>query len=461
MNAPALPSVARPVAAAPAVAATPVATGFAGTLSEGVAKLDINGKSYELPLLVGTENERAVDISKLRAMTGVVTLDEGYVNTGSTTSAITFLDGEKGILRYRGYPIEVLAEKCDFVEVSYLLIYGKLPTSDELNSFGKMLSHHTMIHEDMRSFYGGFPRDAHPMATLGSVVGALSTFYQDSLDVRDPRQVEVSVHRLLAKLPTIAAYSHKKSIGQPLIYPRNDLSYCENFLQMMFAVPCEEYHIDPDFADALDMLLIVHADHEQNCSTSTVRMVGSSDANLFASISAGICALWGPLHGGANQASVEMLEKIVADGGNVKKYVDLAKKKDSGFRLMGFGHRVYKNYDPRARLIKATCDKLLAKIARRDPIFDIAQQLEEVALADEYFIERKLYPNVDFYSGVIYRAMGIPVQMFPVLFAMGRLPGWIAHWIEMHHSPSQKICRPRQIYTGERLRDFEPISKRV
>ena len=460
MNAPALPSVARPVAAAPAVAATPVATGFGGTLSEGVAKLDINGKSYELPLLVGTENERAVDISKLRAMTGVVTLDEGYVNTGSTTSAITFLDGEKGILRYRGYPIEVLAEKCDFVEVSYLLIYGKLPTSDELNSFGKMLSHHTMIHEDMRSFYGGFPRDAHPMATLGSVVGALSTFYQDSLDVRDPRQVEVSVHRLLAKLPTIAAYSHKKSIGQPLIYPRNDLSYCENFLQMMFAVPCEEYHIDPDFADALDMLLIVHADHEQNCSTSTVRMVGSSDANLFASISAGICALWGPLHGGANQASVEMLEKIVADGGNVKKYVDLAKKKDSGFRLMGFGHRVYKNYDPRARLIKATCDKLLAKIARRDPIFDIAQQLEEVALADEYFIERKLYPNVDFYSGVIYRAMGIPVQMFPVLFAMGRLPGWIAHWIEMHHSPSQKICRPRQIYTGERLRDFEPISKR-
>ena len=298
------------------------------------------------------------------------------------------------------------------------------------------------------------------MAILGSVVGALSTFYQDSLDVRDPRQVEVSVHRLLAKLPTIAAYSHKKSIGQPLIYPRNDLSYCENFLQMMFAVPCEEYHCDPDFADALDMLLIVHADHEQNCSTSTVRMVGSSDANLFASISAGISALWGPLHGGANQACVEMLEKIGADGGNVKKYVDLAKKKDSGFRLMGFGHRVYKNYDPRAKLIKATCDKLLAKLSLRDPIFDIAQQLEEVALADEYFIERKLYPNVDFYSGVIYRAMGIPVQMFTVLFAMGRLPGWIAHWIEMHQSPTKKICRPRQIYTGETLRDFIPITKR-
>jgi len=428
--------------------------------ADGSARLEIGGKAVDLPMVIGTEQERAIDISKLRALTGAVTLDEGFVNTGSTASSITFLDGEKGILRYRGYPIEVLAEKCDFVEVSYLLIYGKLPTEAELNVFRTALSHHTMIHEDMRSFYGGFPRDAHPMATLGSVVGALSTFYQDSLDVRDPRQVEISVHRLMAKLPTIAAYAHKKSIGQPLIYPRNDLSYCENFLQMMFAVPCEEYHIDPDFADALDMLLIVHADHEQNCSTSTVRMVGSSDANLFASISAGICALWGPLHGGANQACVEMLEKIVADGGNVKKYVDLAKKKDSGFRLMGFGHRVYKNYDPRARLIKATCDKLLAKIARHDPIFDIARQLEEVALADEYFIERKLYPNVDFYSGVIYRAMGIPVQMFTVLFAMGRLPGWIAHWIEMHHSPTKKICRPRQIYTGETLREFVPITKR-
>ena len=346
------------------------------------------------------------------------------------------------------------------MEVAYLLIYGNLPTVAELDSFRTSLSHHTMIHEDMRSFYGGFPRDAHPMAIAGSVVGALSTFYQDSLDVRDPRQVEVSMHRLLAKLPTIAAYSHKKSCGQPLMYPRNDLTYCENFLHMMFAVPCEEFHIDPDFADALDMLLIVHADHEQNCSTSTVRMVGSSDANLFASISAGISALWGPLHGGANQACVEMLEKIVADGGDVQKYVNLAKKKDSGFRLMGFGHRVYKNYDPRAKLIKATSDKLLAKIARHDPLFDIAQQLEEVALADDYFIERKLYPNVDFYSGVIYRAMGIPVQMFTVLFAMGRLPGWIAHWNEMHHSPTKKICRPRQIYSGETLREFVPITSR-
>jgi citrate synthase len=445
---------------AASTAPSPAAHPWPGTTAGGTARLEIDGKTLELPVVVGTEGERGIDIGKLRAQSGAITLDEGVVNTGSTTSAITFLDGEEGILRYRGYPIEVLAEKCDFVEVAYLLIYGKLPTSAEFDAFRMSLSHHTMIHEDMRNFYTGFPRDAHPMATLGSVVGALSTFYQDSLDVRDPRQVEVSVHRLMAKLPTIAAYSHKKSCGQPLMYPRNELTYCENFLHMMFAVPCEDYHVDPDFAEALDMLMIVHADHEQNCSTSTVRMVGSSDANLFASISAGISALWGPLHGGANQACVEMLEKIGADGGDVKKYVDLAKKKDSGFRLMGFGHRVYKNYDPRAKLIKATCDKLLAKIARHDPIFDIAQQLEEVALADEYFIERKLYPNVDFYSGVIYRAMGIPVQMFTVLFAMGRLPGWIAHWIEMHHSPTKKICRPRQIYTGDTLREFEPINKR-
>ena len=442
---------------APGAAATPP---WPGTRADGTARLEYNGVAHDLPVILGTEGERAIDISKLRSQTGLITLDEGYVNTGSTTSGITFLDGEKGILRYRGYPIEVLAERCDFVEVAYLLIYGQLPTPAELDAFRTSLSHHTMIHEDMRSFYGGFPRDAHPMAIVGSVVGALSTFYQDSLDVRDPRQVEVSVHRLLAKLPTIAAYSHKKSCGQPLMYPRNDLGYCENFLQMMFAVPCEEYRIDPDFVDALDTLLIVHADHEQNCSTSTVRMVGSSDANLFASISAGISALWGPLHGGANQACVEMLERIVADGGDVRKYVDLAKKKDSGFRLMGFGHRVYKNYDPRAKLIKAICDKLLAKISRHDPLFDIAQQLEEVALADDYFIERKLYPNVDFYSGVIYRARGIPVQMFTVLFAMGRLPGWIAHWIEMHHSPTKKICRPRQVYSGENLREFVPLASR-
>ena len=435
-------------------------TPWPGTRTGEPASLSLGGQNVELPVIVGSEGEKALDISRLRSGTSYITLDEGFVNTGSTTSGITFLDGEKGILRYRGYPIEDLAARCDFIEVAYLLIYGELPTEDELTTFRNSLSNHSMIHEDMRSFYSGFPRDAHPMAIVGSVVGALSTFYQDSLDVRDPKQVEVSVHRLLAKLPTIAAYSYKKSIGQPLIYPRNDRSYCENFLQMMFAVPCEEYEIDPDFAEALDMLLIVHADHEQNCSTSTVRMVGSSDANLFASISAGVSALWGPLHGGANQACVEMLEQIVADGGNVKKYVELAKKKGSGFRLMGFGHRVYKNYDPRATLIKASCDKLLAKIDRCDPLFDIAQQLEEVARGDDYFIERKLYPNVDFYSGVIYRAMGIPEQMCTVLFAMGRLPGWIAHWMEMHQSPTKKICRPRQVYSGETLREFVPLDQR-
>jgi citrate synthase len=424
------------------------------------AKLALGDKSIELPVIIGTEDEPAVDISKLRAQTGYITLDEGYVNTGATTSAITYLDGEQGILRYRGYPIEVLAHKCDFVETSYLLIYGELPTADQLTKFKNSLKRHTMLHEDMRSFYNGFPRDAHPMAILGSVVGALSTFYQDSLDPHQPEQVEVSVYRMMAKLPTIAAYSYKKSVGQPFIYPANDKAYCENFLQMMFAVPSEPYIVDPDFVEALNMLLVVHADHEQNCSTSTVRMVGSSDANLFASISAGICALWGPLHGGANQACVEMLELIREDHGNVKKYVDMAKRKDDGFRLMGFGHRVYKNYDPRATIIKQMCDRLLKKRQIHDPIFDIAQELEAVALSDPYFIERKLYPNVDFYSGVIYRAMGIPVQMFTVLFAMGRLPGWIAHWIEMQNSPNKKICRPRQIYTGHTQREFVPFNER-
>jgi len=425
-----------------------------------VAKLRIGDEQYDLPVVVGTENERGLDISKLRAQTGCVTLDEGYVNTGSTTSAITYLDGDRGILRYRGYPIETIAARCDFIETCYLLIYGELPTAEQLAKFRSALRRHTMLHEDMRSFYNGFPRDAHPMAILGSVVGALSTFYQDSLNPRDPKQVEVSVHRLIAKLPTIAAYAYKKSIGQPFIYPQNDLGYCENFLRMMFAVPSEPYAIDPDFVEALNLLLIVHADHEQNCSTSTVRMVGSSDANLFASISAGTCALWGPLHGGANQACVEMLEAIRAEGGEVSKYVAKAKDKNSGFRLMGFGHRVYKNYDPRATIIKQMCDKLLAKRHINDPIFEIAQELESVALSDPYFIERKLYPNVDFYSGVIYRAIGIPVQMFTVLFAIGRLPGWIAHWMEMHESPTKKICRPRQIYTGQLQRDFVPIDRR-
>ena len=425
-----------------------------------VARLKVGAKEIELPTIVGTEGEHAVDIGKLRAQTGFITLDEGYANTGSTTSAITFLDGEQGVLRYRGYPIEVVAQRCDFVETSYLLIYGELPTLEQLSKFRESLLRHTMIHEDMKSFYNGFPRDAHPMAILSSVVGALSTFYQDSLNPHDDRQVEISVHRLMAKLPTIAAYAYKKSIGQPFVYPQNHHDYCANFLNMMFAVPTEPYQFEPDFVEALNLLLVIHADHEQNCSTSTVRMVGSSDANLFASISAGICALWGPLHGGANQACVEMLEQIRADGCNVGKYVDLAKKKESGFRLMGFGHRVYKNYDPRATIIKRTCDKLLAKRHINDPIFEIAQELEQVALSDPYFVERKLYPNVDFYSGVIYRAIGIPIQMFTVMFAIGRLPGWIAHWMEMHDSPNTRIARPRQVYTGAKQRDFIPIEKR-
>ena len=425
-----------------------------------MAKLNCGDAEVELPVVVGTENETAIDISKLRGSTGLITLDEGFVNTGATSSSITYLDGEKGILRYRGYPIEELAAKCDFVEVCYLLIYGELPNQQELEDFRNAIRRHTMLHEDMRSFYNGFPRDAHPMAILSSVVSALSTFYQDSLDPNDPEQVEVSIHRLLAKLPTIAAYSYKKSSGQPFVYPKNDLDYCSNFLRMMFSVPSEPYSVDPDFVEALNMLLIVHADHEQNCSTSTVRVVGSADANLFASISAGICALWGPLHGGANEAVVAMLEQIIADGSDVDKYVNLAKDKSSSFRLMGFGHRVYKNFDPRARIIKAACDKLLAKLDIQDPLFEVAQKLETVALEDPYFVERKLYPNVDFYSGVIYRAIGIPVQMFTVLFAIGRLPGWIAHWAEMHASPSKRISRPRQVYTGSTQRDFVPLEQR-
>ncbi|MFN6161442.1 MAG: citrate synthase [Planctomycetota bacterium] len=432
----------------------------ASTVENQTAKLTIGEKSLSMPILVGTENDRAIDISKLLKDLGHITLDEGYANTGATTSSITYLDGDRGILRYRGYPIEDLAEHCDFIETSYLLIYGELPNLEQLEAFKDSIRHHTMLHEDMKSFYNGFPRDAHPMAILSSVVSALSTFYQDSLNPHDPEQVEKSIVRLMAKLPTIAAYSYKKAFGQPFVYPNNALDYCENFLHMMFTVPTEPYVADRDFVKALNLLLIVHADHEQNCSTSTVRMVGSSDANLFASISAGICALWGPLHGGANEACVNMLRQIADDGGNVKKYVDMSKDKSSHFRLMGFGHRVYKNYDPRAKIIKKACDTLLKKLNLKDPLFDVAQQLEEVALRDPYFIERKLYPNVDFYSGVIYRAMGIPVQMFTVLFAMGRLPGWIAHWVEMQKSPSTRIGRPRQVYTGQLKREITPIEKR-
>jgi len=423
------------------------------------ARLILDGKEIEFPVVVGSEGEVGIDISALRASTGAITLDEAYVNTGSTRSGITFLDGEDGVLRYRGYPIETLAQHCGFLEVAYLLIYGELPTAEQADSFREDIRNHTMLHEDMKSFYNGFPRDAHPMGILSSVVGALSTFYQDAMDVHDPGQVEVSTHRLIAKLPTIAAYSYKKSIGHPFVYPKNSLPYCDNFLHMMFSTPAGEYLADPDFVEALNLLLIVHADHEQNCSTSTVRMVGSSNANLYASVSAGICALWGPLHGGANEACVEMLEQIVRDGGNVKKYVDMAKDKKNHFRLMGFGHRVYKNRDPRATIIKACCDKLLQKHHVKDPLFEVAQELEETALRDPYFVERKLYPNVDFYSGVIYRAMGIPVQMFTVLFAIGRLPGWIAHWKEMHADGS-RINRPRQIYVGPTRRDFIPTDQR-
>lgn len=424
------------------------------------ARLSIEDQELEMPVVVGSEDERAIDISALRKNTGYITIDEGFVNTGSTASSITYLNGEKGILRYRGYPIEQIAERCDFVETSYLLIYGKLPNEQELAEFRESIRTHTMIHEDMRSFYNGFPKDAHPMAILSSVVGALSTFYQDSLDPHDPHQREVSIHRLMAKLPTIAAYSYKKSTGQPFMYPQNHLSYCENFLRLMFAVPSEEYEPDPVFVEALNLLLICHADHEQNCSTSTVRIVGSSNANLFASISAGICALWGPLHGGANEACVNMLQRIADDGCNVEKYVDMAKDKSDNFRLMGFGHRVYKNFDPRATIIKNACDKVLAKLNVNDPLFEVAQRLEEVALKDEYFIERKLYPNVDFYSGIIYRAMGLPTRMFTVLFAIGRLPGWIAHWVEMHNSPTTRIGRPRQVYTGPTKREVVDMSER-
>lgn len=420
----------------------------------GKAKLSYDGKDYEFNIIEGSEGERAIDITKLREQTGLVTMDSGYMNTGSCQSAITFLDGDQGILRYRGYPIEQLAEKSTFVEVSYLLIYGRLPNRAELDGFRQRLTRHTMLHEDMKRFYDGFPRDAHPMATLSAAVNTLSTFYQDENDE------QLSIFRLLAKAPTIAAFSYKKSIGQPFVYPTNSLDYCSNFLKMMFSVPAEEYKVDPAVAKAMDLLLILHADHEQNCSTSTVRLVGSSKANLYASVSAAISALWGPLHGGANQAVVEMLEIIQKEGGDVKKYVQRVKNKEEGVRLMGFGHRVYKNFDPRAKIIKRACDSILEKLGIHDPLLEIAKKLEEAALSDEYFVSRKLYPNVDFYSGIIYRAIGIPTNMFTVLFALGRLPGWIAQWKEMNDDPGNKIGRPRQIYTGSKERDYTAIEKR-
>lgn len=425
-----------------------------------IAKIELDGNVYELPVIEGTENEKGIDISKLRGGTGgYITLDPGYKNTGSTESAITFLDGEEGILRYRGYPIEQLADKASFLEVAYLLIEGELPTQDQLDQFKNSITKHTLVHEDMKQFFEAYPPKAHPMGVLASMVCSLSTFYPESLDPnRDAASRDLTIHRLIAKLPTLAAWSHKNAMRHPFMYPKNDLDYGANFLHMMFAMPTEEYQPDPVIVSALNTLLILHADHEQNCSASTVRMVGSSHANLYASISAGICALWGPLHGGANQAVIEMLEQIAQDG-DVAKWVAKAKDKDDPFRLMGFGHRVYKNFDPRAKIIKKACDDVLAKMGVNDPMLDIAKQLEKVALEDDYFSSRNLYPNVDFYSGIIYRAIGIPTEMFTVMFALGRLPGWIAQWKEMMEN-EEPIGRPRQIYTGATERDYVNIASR-
>jgi citrate synthase len=428
-------------------------------MSESV-KLSYNGQDFEFPVTVGTENEPAIDVAKLRGSTGLITLDPGYKNTGSTTSAITFLDGEKGILRYRGYRIEDLAEKSTFLEVAYLLIYGELPTQDQFEAFSSEVTHHTLVHEDIKKILDGFPSNAHPMGVLSSLICSLSAFYPESLNPnRSEDEVNLSIIRLIAKMPTFAAWAYKNEMGHPVNYPDNTLDYCSNFLKMMFALPAEKYDVDPVVAKALDQLLILHADHEQNCSTSTVRIVGSSQASIYASISAGINALWGPLHGGANQSVIEMLEAIKADGGDAKKYLDKAKDKNDPFRLMGFGHRVYKNFDPRARIIKKAADDVLEKLGVKDPVLDIAKELEYVALNDQYFIDRKLYPNVDFYSGIIYRALGIPTDMFTVMFALGRLPGWIAQWKEMREN-GEPIGRPRQVYVGANERDYVSMNKR-
>jgi citrate synthase len=422
------------------------------------ATLTYDGKSVTLPVVRGSEDEVAVDIEKLRAATGMITLDPGYGNTGACKSAITFIDGEKGILRYRGYPIEELAEKSTFLEVSWLLLHGELPTRAQLAEFTNEVTRHTLLHENFRGFFDALPKDAHPMPVCAAAVAALATFYQEP--DHDAKRVQETVVRLIAKMPTLAAYSYKHSIGQPFIYPRNGLDYSANFLNMMFATPCDDYVVDPLLARALDLLLILHADHEQNCSTSTVRMVGSSQANLFASISAGISALWGPLHGGANQQVIEMLERIEAEGGDAQKFVDRAKDKKDNSRLMGFGHRVYKNYDPRAAVLKKSCTDVLTRLGIKSRQLEIAMKLEEIALRDEYFISHKLYPNVDFYSGIIYKALGIPVNMFTAMFAIGRMPGWIAQWLEMRNDPANRIGRPRQIYTGATRRAYAAIDQR-
>ena len=425
------------------------------------AKLFYKGQEFEFPVIIGTENEPAIDIAKLRSDTGLITIDSGFKNTGSTTSSITFLDGEEGILRYRGYRIEDLAEKSSFMEVAYLLIHSELPTQAQFEDFTKQITYHTLVHEDIKKILDGFPSNAHPMGVLSSLICSLSAFYPDSLNPNSTsEEVNLSMVRLLAKMPTFAAWAYKNKMGHPVNYPDNSLDYCSNFLKMMFALPAERYQVDSVVAKALDVLLILHADHEQNCSTSTVRMVGSSQGPIYASISAGINALWGPLHGGANQSVIEMLEAIKADGGNTKKYLDKAKDKNDPFRLMGFGHRVYKNFDPRAKIIKKAADDVLEKLGITDPILEIAKQLETSALNDPYFVEKKLYPNVDFYSGIIYRALGIPTDMFTVMFALGRLPGWIAQWKEMIEDDAFKIGRPRQLYTGHVKRNYLEITKR-
>ncbi len=443
-----------------AAGTTPTGTAPAATAAPTGATFTYGDQTLDLKVVPATEGSSGVEISKLLSSTGLITLDSGFTNTGSTTSAITYIDGDVGILRYRGYPIEQLAKNSTFLETSYLLINGELPSATELATFTERISRHTMLHEDLKRFFDGFPRDAHPMPVLSSAISALSTFYQDSLDPFNARQVDLSSIRLLAKMPTIAAYAYKKSVGQPLLYPDNSRGLVDNFLRLCFGFPAEDYVTNPLTVKALDLLLILHADHEQNCSTATVRLVGSSHANLFASVSAGINALFGPLHGGANQAVLEMLAGIKADGGDIKQFVKRVKDKEPGVKLMGFGHRVYKNYDPRATLVKSMADEVLASLGGNDQMLDLAKQLEEIALSDDYFISRKLYPNVDFYTGLIYKAMGFPDRMFTVLFALGRLPGWIAQWQEMIKDPSTKIGRPRQVYTGYVERDYVDIANR-
>ena len=429
-------------------------------ITDNKAQLTLDGTTYELPVIEGSEGEKAIDIRKLRAQTGYITLDSGYMNTGSCGSEITFLEGSKGILNYRGYAIEELAENCSFVEVAYLLLHNSLTTASELDHFKTLLSQFALIHDDMIHFFDHFPPNAPPMAILSSMVNSLSNFYPE-MSENPLEDIDKMAARLLSKVRTIAAFTYKKSIGHPLVYPRHDLSYCANFLNMMFDSPVKPYEISDEVVAALNKILILHADHEQNCSTSTVRLVGSARVNLYASISAGISALWGPLHGGANQAVVEMLEEIYQQDGDYKKYIEKAKDPNDPFRLVGFGHRVYKNYDPRARVIKKACDEVLEILHISDPLLDIAKELEEVALRDDYFIEKNLYPNVDFYSGIVYRAIGIPGNMFTVMFALGRLPGWIAHWKEMWDDPNWRIGRPRQVYVGPKQRPFIPMEDRI